>query len=112
MAFELKVSGGEDIQYWWVSLWCGNAGRFFNGVLLVGGDWFNRECGGGRSGCGNGRERGNGRLGDVVGGSFGAADSVMLDVGDGGSAVMGGGGACVGSGMVCERDYCRICGIV
>ena len=36
----------------------------------------------------------------------------MLDVGDGGSAVMGGGGACVGSGMVCERDYCRICGIV
>ena len=28
--------------------------------------------------------------------------------GDGGSAVMGGGGACVGSGMVGERDYCRI----
>ena len=28
-----------------------------------------------------------------------------MDVGDGGSAVMGGGEACVGSGMVGERDY-------
>ena len=108
VAFDSKISGGEDVQCWWVSLWCGNRGRFFNGVLLVGGDRFNSECCGGRSGCGNGRERGNGRLGDVVGGSYGAVDSVTLDVGDGGSAVMGGGGACVGSGMVCERDYCRI----
>ena len=48
----------------------------------MGGDWLNRECGGGRSGCGNGRERGNGRLGDVVGGSYGTADSVTLDVTD------------------------------
>ena len=29
-------------------------------------------------------------------------------MGDGGSAVMGGGGARVGNGMVGERDYCRI----
>ena len=35
-----------------------------------------------------------------------------MDVGDGGSAVMGGGEACVGSGMVGERDYCRIPGII
>ena len=33
-------------------------------------------------------------------------------VGDGGSAVMGGGGACVGSGIVGERGYCRIPGII
>ena len=32
--------------------------------------------------------------------------------GDGGSAVMGGGGVCVGSGMVGERDYCRIPGVI
>ena len=30
--------------------------------------------------------------------------------GDEGSVVMGGGGACVDSGMVGERDYCRIPG--
>ena len=33
-------------------------------------------------------------------------------MGDGGSAVMGGEGACVGSGMVGERYYCRIPGII
>ena len=32
--------------------------------------------------------------------------------GDGGSAVMGGRGACVGSGMVGKRDYSRIPGII
>ena len=37
---------------------------------------------------------------------------MTLDVGDGGSAVMGGGVACVGSGMVCKRDNCRIPGII
>ena len=40
-----------------------------------------------------------------------------MDVGeygacDRGSAVMGGGRAWVGSGMVGERDYCRIPGII
>ena len=34
------------------------------------------------------------------------------DTGDGGSAVMGGGGACVGCGMEGERDYCRIPGVI
>ena len=62
-------------------------------------------------------ERGIGWLGGVIGGSsIGAADSLRMDVGDsgrgdGGSAIMGGGGACVGSGMVSERDYCRIPGV-
>ena len=54
MAFELKVSGGDDIQCWWASLWCGDAGRFSDGVLFVGGDWFNRECGGGQNRCESG----------------------------------------------------------
>ena len=35
-----------------------------------------------------------------------------MDVDDGGSAVMGGGRTCVGSGMVGERNYCRIPGII
>ena len=40
-----------------------------------------------------------------------------MDVGEYGagdrrSAVMGGGGVCVGSGMVGERDYYRIPGII
>ena len=35
-----------------------------------------------------------------------------MNVDNGGSAVMGGRGACVGSGMVGERDYCRIPGII
>ena len=33
---------------------CGDAARFFDGVLFVGGDWFNRESGGGQNGCGSG----------------------------------------------------------
>ena len=37
---------------------------------------------------------------------------MTMDVGDGGSAVMGGTGAYVGSGMVGERDYCKIPGII
>ena len=37
---------------------------------------------------------------------------MTMDVDDGGSAVMGGGGTCVGSGMVSERNYCRIPGII
>ena len=46
------------------------------------------------------------------------ADSLGLDMGDGGegdkgSAVMGGGGcACVGGGGVSERDYCRLSGVI
>ena len=46
------------------------------------------------------------------------ADSLGLDVGDCGegdeeSAVMGGGGgACVGSGGVSERDCCRLPGVI
>ena len=32
--------------------------------------------------------------------------------GDGGTAVMDDGGACVGSGMVGERDYWRIPGVI
>ena len=111
MAFESKVYGGKDVQCWWGSLWCGDVGRFFEGVLFVGGDWFDGECGG-PNGCGGGREHVNGWLGDVVGGSYGAADSVTMDMGDGGSAIMVGGGACVGSGMVGKRDYCRIPGII
>ena len=51
-------------------------------------------------------------IGGVTGSSYGAADSFRMDVGDGGSAVMGGGGAHVGSGMVGEGDYCRIPGII
>ena len=37
---------------------------------------------------------------------------MTMDVDDGGSAVMGGGGTCVGSGMVGKRNYCRIPGII
>ena len=37
---------------------------------------------------------------------------MTMDVDDGGSAMMGGGGTCVGSGMVGERNYCRIPGII
>ena len=52
----------------------------------------------------------------VIGVTYiGAADSLRMDVGDtgdGGSAVMGGGGACVGCGMEGERDYCRIPGVI
>ena len=53
----------------------------------------------------------------MEGSCIGAADSLRMDVGDsgmgdGGSTVMGGGRACVGIGMVGERDYCRIPGII
>ena len=54
----------------------------------------------------------------VIGGSYiGAADNLRMyvgdsDRGDGGTAVMGDGGACVGSGMVGERDYWRIPGVI
>ena len=37
---------------------------------------------------------------------------MTMDMGDGGSAIIVGGGACVGSGMVGKRDYCRIPGII
>ena len=58
--FESKVFRREDVQCWWASLWCGDVSRFFDGVLFGGSRWFNRECGGGRNGCGSGREHGNG----------------------------------------------------
>ena len=35
-----------------------------------------------------------------------------MDVCDGVSAAMSGGGACVGSGMVGKRDYCGISAII
>ena len=37
---------------------------------------------------------------------------MTMDVGDRGSAVIGGRGACTGSGMVEERNNCRIPGII
>ena len=52
VAFESKVSRREDVQCWWAFLWCGDAGRFFNGVLFGGVNWFNKGRGGGRNGWG------------------------------------------------------------
>ena len=34
VATESKVSRREDVQCWWESLWCGDTGRFFDGVFL------------------------------------------------------------------------------
>ena len=85
-------------------------GRFFDGVLFGLGDSFNKGSGGGQNGYGDGREHCIDCLRGVIGGSyFDPADSLRMDVGDsgrghGGSAVMNGGGTCVGSGMVGERD--------
>ena len=45
-SLEEKISNVDDLS-------CGDADRFFDGVLFVGGGWFNRECGSGRNGCGS-----------------------------------------------------------
>ena len=42
VAFESKVSRREDVQCLSASLWYGDSGRFFDGVLFGGGDWFNK----------------------------------------------------------------------
>ena len=54
----------------------------------------------------------------MEGGYIGVADGLGMSMGDGGegnerSVVMsGGGGACVGSRGVSERDYCRLPGVI
>ena len=89
-----------------MSVWWGDAGRFFDGMLFGGGDSFNKGSGGSQNGYGGGQEHCIGCLGGVIGGSyFDAADSLRTDVGDSGrgdegSAVMGRGEACVGSGSL------------
>ena len=58
MALESKVSRSENVHCWWASLWCGDVGRVFDGVLFGGGDWLNRECGYGQNACRSDRGHG------------------------------------------------------
>ena len=121
VAFQCNIGGRENMKFCWVSLWYGDAGRFFEIDFLFG----QRSSGAddvckygdgnsGRDGCGGGCKDGLTQFWDAVGGD-GCIGSQWCDYefGSGGSAkkrsivISSGGGACAGGKGATERVSCR-----